>query len=231
MAIFNQATTWEFYSASCLGPLSEWNLLSQAEFVDGALKIYPGGYAGVKLFGTLGHGLNQSKFRYLTITATIPSLGNSYNYTNHVDAVLKGSYSLNGNLFSYYHTTALTKMNSTIGEDGSVSMSRCLTMTDVSFSALEFYIKNHTDETISVSMCSLLVSIDVSKSQIVGSINQSAGLQSVTAYADGFSVLYAGQENPLKIWWVDDGNGGLGGLNVNNERFVAFYDKTSELLT
>lgn len=231
MAIFNQATAIKFYAASCIPVLSEWNLLSDADFNNSVLTIYSGGYAGVKLNSILGHGLNQSKYRYLTLTATIEGVDDSFNYTNYIDLVLKGKYVLNGNTYSYYHSVPITKMETTINDDNSISLTRCLTMAEVEFSDLEIYFKNHSDSTISLTLCSLLVSIDVSSSQLLNSVNQSAGLQSVTAYSDGFSIMYAGQENPLKIWWVDDGAGGLGGLNVNNERFIAFYNKTNEVLT
>lgn len=230
MAIFNQATALQFYATSCIPTLSEWNLLNNSEFVDSSLKIYSGGYAGVKLTSTLGSGLTQSKYRYLQISVYIDNFDDSFNYTNYIDVVLKGTYTLNGNSYTYYHSIPISKLESTT-QDNLISMTRCLTMTDVEFSDLEVYIKNHTESTIYLNFCSLLVSVDVSSSQLLKSVNQSAGLQSVTAYSDGFSILYAGQENPLKIWWVDDGNGGLGGLNVNNERLISFYDKTSEVLT
>ena len=115
-------------------------------------------------------------------------------------------------------------------ENGVVKIYRVLEMKPFDFNNLTLYVINHTTNSITLTSCSMRRSQDIASSQIGESIGWSIALNKVVAYLDGCEVYYDGEEEPIKMWWVEDEDGNFSGVNVDNERLIKFERKNEILL-
>lgn len=219
----------EYYNKNVLRAVANWNILSNATVSGTTVVIGAGGAAGYDLANTYNNGLKACRYRSLNISLTM-SINQQYNYEDYVEVVLKGTYKdSDGNILKSYQSVNITYLDSTIVE-GTVTLSRVLTMQNYDFETLTIYVINHTSGSITLNSCTMKRSQDVSSSQIGESIGWGIALSKVVGYLDGCEVYYDGEETPTKMWWQEDEQGVFNGINVDNERLIKFERKNEILL-
>ncbi len=221
----------EYYNKSVLYGLYRWNILENAEIVNNSsIIIHPGGYAGVQL-DTFASGLKQSNFRKVSIEIN-GDLSEDNNYSNLISCEFNSSYSVSNESLSYaYRSTSINKLTSDYDSvNHKINYSYEFGMPSRDLVGGVIRIINNSDADIEVTQCYMYRSIDINESQVLGSIGLGVSITELKAYLDGCEVYFDGQEDPLKLWWHQDGQGNFDGVNVNNSRFVDFT-KINSILT
>lgn len=229
MAVLDNNESVEYYSSNIVKGLINWNYLTEATISNDVITINSGGIAGVDLSNSYYNGLTASK--YLLITVEIDCAVNSnYNYQNYVEVVLRGNY-IDSNKVTHnvFKQVALTKDDSIINNNH-ITMSRLIEMDNVNYNSLVFYVINHSQNTITLDSAEALRSQDISNGQISSAIGLSIMLDYVNSYLDGFEVGFVGSDEPLKLWWHENSQGQFDGININNERLVAYQSFDEVLL-
>jgi hypothetical protein len=229
MAVLNRNEQIEYYSSNIIKGLINWNYLTDATITNDVINISSGGIAGVDLSNSYYNGLTASKYMLVTVEIDC-SINSNYNYQNYVEVVMRGNYiDSNKQTHNVFKQIALTKDDSII--NGShITMSRLIEMDNVNYNSLVFYVINHSQNTITLNSAEALRSQDISNGQITSAIGLSIMLDYVNSYLDGFEVGFVGSDEPLKLWWHENSQGKFDGININNERLVAYQSFDEVLL-
>jgi hypothetical protein len=229
MAVLNRNEQIEYYSSNIIKGLINWNYLTDATITNDVINISSGGIAGVDLSNSYYNGLTASKYMLVTVEIDC-SINSNYNYQNYVEVVMRGNYiDSNKQTHNVFKQIALTKDDSII--NGShITMSRLIEMDNVNYNSLVFYVINHSQNTITLNSAEALRSQDISNGQITNAIGLSIMLDYVNSYLDGFEVGFVGSDEPLKLWWHENSQGKFDGININNERLVAYQSFDEVLL-
>jgi hypothetical protein len=232
MAVLDKNESIVYYLRNIVKSPSEWEILNNATVVSGKIEINSSGYAGNIIQGTYFNGTQACK--YIGLVLEIEAQPNdNYNYINYVEIVLRGTYT-NGERESvnYYSSVPLTSLMTSETSEGSgiYKMGRVLVMPNFNFDTLNVYIYNHSSGTITLDSLTMYRSQDINETQVASSIGLNIAISQVDAYTDGCEVWFDSQDEPLKMWWSEDSSGNFNGINMNNERFVAFNRHNEVLL-
>lgn len=229
MAVLDRNEQIEYYSSNIIKGLINWNYLTDATITNDVINISSGGIAGVDLSNSYYNGLTASKYMLITVEIDC-SINSNYNYQNYVEVVMRGNYiDSNKQTHNVFKQIALTKDDSIINGNH-ITMSRLIEMDNVNYNSLVFYVINHSQNTITLNSAEALRSQDISNGQITSAIGLSIMLDYVNSYLDGFEVGFVGSDEPLKLWWHENSQGKFDGININNERLVAYQSFDEVLL-
>lgn len=218
-----------FYKKNSIRALQNWNILSDATIVqvgeDYNIEIDEEGYAGTVLSSDYNNGLSASMYRLLYIKVYL-TVNQDMDYQNLVDVVLRITYVTNSaeKVYSYISVN-LTTVGNTLGTDAQgdyISMTRLIEMENYSIEDMTLIVRNNSGAQITLADLTLRRSQDISSNQVGDSIGWGIALRQADKYLDGWKLYYDGVEEPDRLYFMADENEEFIGINVNNERMIAF---------
>lgn len=208
-----------YYDKNVIRALDKWNILSGASVIGGFISVQSGGIAGIDLTNEYSNGLKASKYRRVVFVVEA-DISNQNNYTNYIEILIRCVYKdSDGNKLVERRSVNTPQLGSTVTEAG-YKYSFVLSMENYDLDSCTLYIANHSTESIVLKSCEMKRSQDISGSQVGESIGYNVTLQEVAEYLDGLELFYENISKTDKLWWMDDENDELCGINVNNERMI-----------
>lgn len=218
-----------YYEKNIIRSLDNWNILNNASINNGVITIHSKGMCGIDLSNEYCNGLKASKYRR-AIFVIDTNVSNENNYQNYIELLLKCIYKdSDGNRIQEIISVNSTQLESIDTEEGR-QYTRIIEMENFDLESCTVYVVNNSTEPIILKSCEIKRSQDISSSQVGESIGLSITLQEVAEYLDGIELYYSGVSKPDKLWWMDDENDQLCGVNVNNERMIKLSRHNTILL-
>lgn len=220
----------QFYNINVLRGLPNWDILKDTVVHEGNLVINAGGYAGCTLDNNYSpNALTAAQYRLLVISVAVDA-AKVENYQNNIEAVIEGTYSSNsGELYDFYYSVNVSPMLGSVSGDV-LTISRAIEMENMNLVKCTVYILNHTDVGVTVSMCSMLRSQDISSGQIGEAIGFTVTLTKVIDHPNGIELFYDGIEKSDKLFWIVDASDAFAGINVNN-KFRINFERSDTVMT
>lgn len=234
---YNEFDGVEFYNVNILKSLDKWTLGNNASLLDDKIVLGSGGNATVKLDKEyIASSFERCKYRCVKAgiaTENILSDVDSFSCDgNGIEIILNFTYAVDtgsGKKKQEVRKLLLNKLNSAYIEGNELQFEFVFNSTNLNLDEMfecTVTIKNNNTSSVTFNYVELYRSQDVT--QIGENVTWQMKIASVKAYLDGMEIQFSDASEKVKIWFMEN-DGVFTGLNVNNERFIAFSRKNESL--